>query len=90
MEAAFEKTLGPIAGSPASGKSVEEMINLFVDDIYGTGGHEKEQGVPTRNRKDFQFGSEDLEWCGFCRTQNSLDTRFTKRAVHMKVVTKNS
>ena len=61
MEAAFEKTLGPIAGSPASGKSVAEMINLFVDDIYGTGGHEKEQGVPTRIRKDFQVGSEDLE-----------------------------
>ena len=48
MEAAFEKTLDPIVGSPASGKSVSGIINLFVDDIFGTGRHEMEQCVLTR------------------------------------------
>ena len=59
VEAAFEKTLDPIAGSPATGKSVAGIINLFVDDLFGTGGKEMEQRVLTRLRKDFQVGSED-------------------------------
>ena len=59
MEAAFEKTLDPIAGSPAAGKSVATIINLFVDDLFGTRGNEMEQRVLTRLRKDFQVGSED-------------------------------
>ena len=50
MEAAFEKTLDPIAGSPETAKSVARIINLFVDDIFGK---------LTRQRKDFQVGSED-------------------------------
>ena len=29
MEAAFEKTLDPVAGSPVAGKSVGGIINLF-------------------------------------------------------------
>ena len=33
MEVAFEKTLDHTAGSPATGKSVEGIINLFVDDL---------------------------------------------------------
>ena len=33
MEAAFEKKLDPIAGSPATGKSVTGIINLFVNDF---------------------------------------------------------
>ena len=48
-----------IAGSPATGKSVAGIINLFVDDLFGTGGKEMEQRVPTRLRKDLQVGSED-------------------------------
>ena len=36
-----------------------EIINLFVDDLFGTGGNEMEQRVLTRLRKDFQVGSED-------------------------------
>ena len=35
------------------------IINLFVDDLFGTGGNEMEQHVLTRQRKDFQVGSED-------------------------------
>ena len=31
--AAFEKMLDPIAGSPATGKSVVGIINLFADDL---------------------------------------------------------
>ena len=47
------------AGSPATGKSVAGIINLFVDDPFGTGGNEMEQRVLTRLRKDFQVGAED-------------------------------
>ena len=32
-DAAFQKMLDPIAGNPASGKSVAGIINLFVDDF---------------------------------------------------------
>ena len=45
MEAAFEKSLDPIAGSPATGKSVTGIISLFVDDLFGTVGKEIEQRV---------------------------------------------
>ena len=51
--------LDPIAGSPATGKSVAGIINLFVDDLFGTGGTEIEQRVLARLRKDFQVGSEE-------------------------------
>ena len=50
MEAAFEKKKKkrwiPIAGSPATGKSVAGFINLFVDDLFGTGGNEMEAKRP--------------------------------------------
>ena len=59
MDAAFEKMLDPIAGSPATGKSVAGIIIFFVDDLFGTGGTEMEQCVLTRHRKYFQAGSED-------------------------------
>ena len=55
----FEKMLDPIAGSPATGKSVAGIINLFVDDLFGTGGQDMEQRVLARLRKDFHVGSED-------------------------------
>ena len=55
----FFLTLDPIAGSPATGKFVAGITNLFVDDLFGTGGNEMEQRVLTRLRKDFQVGSED-------------------------------
>ena len=64
-EAAFEKTLDPIAGSP--GQSVAGNINLFVDDLFGTGGNEMEQSVLTRPRKDSQVGSEDWNDVTFTR-----------------------
>ena len=35
--AAFDKMLDPVAGSPATGKSVVGIIDLFVDDLFGTG-----------------------------------------------------
>ena len=49
----------PIAGSPATGKSVTRINNLFVDALFGTGGAEMEHRVLARLRKDFQVGSED-------------------------------
>ena len=55
----LKNTLDPIEGSPATGKSVAGIINLFVDDLFGTGGAEMEQRSLTRLRKDFQVGSED-------------------------------
>ena len=58
-DAAKEKMPDPIARSPATGKSVAGLINLFVDDLFGTSGAEMEQRVPARLSKDFQVGSED-------------------------------
>ena len=58
-DAAFEKVLDPIEGSPSTGKSVAGIINLFLDDLFGTGGTEMKQRVRARLRKDFQIGSED-------------------------------
>ena len=37
VDAANEKMLDPIAGSPATGKSAAGIVNLFVDDLFGTG-----------------------------------------------------
>ena len=51
--------LDPIEGSPATAKSVAGFINLFMDDLFGTGGTEMEQRVLARLKKDFQVGSED-------------------------------
>ena len=45
METAFEKTLDPTAGSPATGKPVAGIIFLLMDHL---GGHEMEQNVLTR------------------------------------------
>ena len=61
MDAAFfkKKTEDPTAGSAATGKSVAGIINLFVDDLFGTGKNEMEQRVLTRLRKDFQVVSKD-------------------------------
>ena len=56
-DAAFERMLDPIEGSPATGKSVAGIINLFVDDLFGTGGTEMEQRVLARLKKDVQVGS---------------------------------
>ena len=53
----LKKTLDHIAGSPATGKSVAGIINLIVDDLFGTGGNEMEQRVLTRLGKYFQVGS---------------------------------
>ena len=51
--------LDPIEASPATGRSVAGIINLFVDDLFGAGGTEMEQRVLARLRKDYQVGSED-------------------------------
>ena len=42
---AFENMLDAIEGSPATGKSVAGSTNLFVDDLFGTGGNKFEQRV---------------------------------------------
>ena len=54
-DAALEKMLDPLAGSPATRKSVVGIINLFVDDLFGTGGTEIEQRVQARLKKDFKL-----------------------------------
>ena len=58
-DAAFEKMLDPIAGSPATRKSVAGIINLIVDDLFGSGETEIEQRVLARHGKDLQVGSEN-------------------------------
>ena len=39
-DAAYEKMLDSIAGSPATRKTLAGIMNLFVDDLSGTGGTE--------------------------------------------------
>ena len=58
-DAVFEKMLDPIAGSPATRKSVAGIINLIVDDLFGSGETEIEQRVLARLGKVFHVGSED-------------------------------
>ena len=83
VDAPHEKMLDPIAGSPATGKSVAGIVNLFVDDLFGTGGTEMEQRVLARLRKDFHVGSEDWIIDVTChKTKNSLDKGFSIRIVH--------
>ena len=55
----MRKMLDPIAGSPATTKSVSGIILLFEDDLFGTSGTEMEHRVLARRRKDIQVGSED-------------------------------
>ena len=61
--------MDPFAGSPAAGKSVAGIINLFVDDLVGTSEIEMEQRILSRlrMRKDFQVGSEDWNDVAFTR-----------------------
>ena len=66
-DAAFEKMLDPIEGSPAVGKSVAGIINLFVDVLFGTGGTEMEHRVLARLTTDFQVGSQDWNHLLFTR-----------------------
>ena len=71
------------AGSPATGKSVARIINLFVDDLFGTCGNEMEQRVLTRLRKDFQVGSEDWNDVTFTR-QRIRRTQDTQNGPHIE------
>ena len=64
-DAAVEKMLDPIEGSPATGKSVAGITKLFVDDLFGTSGTEMEQRVHARLRKDFQGSLEDWNYVLF-------------------------
>ena len=72
VEAAFEKAMDPRAGSPATGKSVAGINNLFVDDLFGKGGNETEQRVLTRLANIFKlvqkiglmWPSQDKEFVG--------------------------
>ena len=66
-DAAFEKMLDLIAESPSTGKSVAGIINVSVDDLFGTGGTEKEQRVLARLRYDFRVGSQDSNDVTFTR-----------------------
>ena len=56
---AYDRMQDPIAGSPATEKHVAGIINLFVDDLFGTGGTEMERRVLARLKKDFQVGFEN-------------------------------
>ena len=51
-------------------QDVAGIINLFVDDLFGTGGNEMEQRVLTRLRQDFQVGSEDWNDVALTRQRN--------------------
>ena len=85
VEAAFQKTLDPTAGSPATRKFVAGIINLFVDDLFGTGGNEMEQRVfLTRLRKDFHVLSEDWNDVAFAG-QTSRWTQDSQNGPYIEV-----
>ena len=58
-ENAVEYIIDPVTGSNAHGKRVVAILNLHVDDLFGTGGPELEEKILKRIRKDFEVGSED-------------------------------
>ena len=58
-ETAVEYIIDPVTGSQAHGRTVVAILNLHVDDLFGTGGPELEEKILKRIRKDFQVGSED-------------------------------
>ena len=65
VDAASEKMLDPIAGTPATGKTVVGIIHFSVDDLFGTGGTDMEQRVLARLRKDsklVQWLAQDKEF----------------------------
>ena len=62
-----DRMLDPIASSPATRKTVARIINLFVDDLFGTSGTEMEQRVLAKLIKEFQVGSEDWNDVTFTR-----------------------
>ena len=59
--------MDPMEGSPAAGKTVARIINLFAGDLFGTGGNEMEQRVLTRLRNDFHASAEDWHDVAFTR-----------------------
>ena len=77
----LKKTQDPIGRSPATGKSVARIINLFVGDLFGSRGNEMEHRVLTRLRKHFKL-VQRIRMMWPSQDKDSLDIRFTKRAVH--------
>ena len=56
---AVEYLFVPITGSPGHGRKVDGVVNIHVDDLFGTGNENMERRVLQNIRKDFQVGSED-------------------------------
>ena len=56
---AYDRNAGSHCSQPRHRETVAGIINLFVDNLFGTGGTEMEQRVLARLKKDFQVGSED-------------------------------
>ena len=61
------------------------IINLFVDDLFGTGGKEMKQRVLTRLRKDFQVGSEDWNDVAFTRQKRIRWTQDSQHGPYIEV-----
>ena len=59
-DAASEKMLDPIEGSPATGKSAAGIINLFVDDLFGKV-EPKRKNVSSQTEKRFSSWFRRLE-----------------------------
>ena len=80
-DAAFECMLDPIEGSPGTDKSETGIINLFEDDLFGTGGTDMEQCVLARSKKYFQCCSEVFNDV-LSQDKNSLHVRSSIRTKH--------
>ena len=72
-DATFDKMLDRIGGSPATGKSVAGILNIFVDIIFWNRWNRNGAPCPSQTQKGFENWFRKLEWCALHRTKNSLD-----------------
>ena len=89
VDAAYDKMLDPIAGSQLQRKSVAGIVNLFVDDLFGTSGTEMEQRVPgltektsKLSRKTGMMGpSQDkrIRWTAGSQSGSCIEVRQQKK-----------
>ena len=81
VDAAFENKLDPIAGNPATGKSVAGIIHLFCGLSFRTRWNGNGTTSPSQTQEGFPSWFSRLERCDLHRTKNSLDERSSIKIV---------
>ena len=84
MDAACVKKLDLTAGSTATRKSVAGINNLFVNDLFGTGGNEMEQRVSKLAQKiGTMLPLLDREFLGHTITKLDCTLKLVKKRPSM-------